>query len=46
MVIGSGSFGSDGSFMFMSTSLSKFVNNLSESYSKKCRDKNCKSECD
>ena len=29
----------------MSTSLSKLVNNLSEIYSKKCRDKNCKSEC-
>ena len=30
----------------MSTSLSKNVNNLSEIYSKKCRDKNCKSECE
>ena len=30
----------------MSTSLSKHVNNLSEIYSKKCRDKNCKSECE
>ena len=28
------------SFRFMSTSLSKLVNNLSEIYSKKCRDKN------
>ena len=32
------------SFRFMSTSLSKLVDNLSESYSKKCRNKNCKSE--
>ena len=30
----------------MSTSLSKLVDNLSEIYSKKWRDKNCKSECD
>ena len=30
----------------LSTSLSKLVNNLSEIYSKKCRHKNCKSECD
>ena len=30
----------------MSTSLSKLVDNLSEIYSKKCRDKNCKSECE
>ena len=30
------------SFRFMSTSLSKLVNILSEIYSKKCRDKNCK----
>ena len=30
----------------MSTSLSKLVDNLSEIYSKKCRDKNCKYECD
>ena len=34
------------SFRFMSTSLSKLVDNLSEIYSKKCRDKNCKSECE
>ena len=32
------------SFRFMSTSLSKLVDNLSEIYSKKCRNKNCKSE--
>ena len=30
----------------MSTSLSKLVDNLSEIYSKKCRDKNYKSECE
>ena len=30
----------------MLTSLSKLVNNLFEIYSKKCRDKNCKSECE
>ena len=30
----------------MSTSLSKLIDNLSEIYSKKCRDKNCKSECE
>ena len=30
----------------MLTSLSKLVDNLSEIYSKKCRDKNCKSECE
>ena len=30
----------------MSPSLSKLANNLSEIYSKKCRDKNCKSEWD
>ena len=30
----------------MSPSLSKLANNLSEIYSKKCRDKNCKSECE
>ena len=29
----------------MSTSLSKLVYNLSEIYTDKCRDKNCKSEC-
>ena len=34
------------SFRFMSTSLSKLVDNLSEIYSKKCRDKKCKSECE
>ena len=31
-------------FRFMSTSLSKILNNLSEIYRKKCRDKNSKSE--
>ena len=30
----------------MSTSLSSLVDNLSEIYSKKCKDENCKSECD
>ena len=30
----------------MSTSLPSVVDNLSEIYSKKCRDKNCESECD
>ena len=30
----------------MSTSLSKLVDNLSEIYSKKCRDNNYKSECE
>ena len=30
----------------MSTSLQSVVDNLSEIYSKKCRDKNCESECD
>ena len=34
------------SFRFMPTLLSKLVNNLSEMYSKKCRDKDCKSECE
>ena len=34
------------SFKFMSTSLSKLVDNLSDIYSKKCRYKNCKSECE
>ena len=34
------------SFRFMSSSLSKLVDNLSEIYSKKCRDKDCKSECE
>ena len=29
------------SFRFMSTTLSKLVDNLSEIYNKKCRDKNC-----
>ena len=32
------------SFRFMSTSLSKLLDNLSEIYSKKCGYKNCKSE--
>ena len=32
------------SFRFMSTTLSKSIENLSEIYTKKCRDKNCKSE--
>ena len=31
---------------FMSTALSSLVDNLSENYSKKCRDWNCKSACD
>ena len=31
-------------FRFMSTSLTKLVDNLSELHRKKCRDKNCKSE--
>ena len=30
----------------MLTSLSKLVDNLSEIYSKKCKDKNCKFECE
>ena len=30
----------------MSSSLSKLVDNLSEIFSKKCRDKDCKSECE
>ena len=30
--------------IFIPTSLSKLVDNLSETYSKKCRDKNCKFE--
>ena len=34
------------SFIFMSTSLSSLVDNSSEIYSKKCRDKNCESNCD
>ena len=34
------------SVRFMSISLSKLVNNLSEIYSKKVRDKNCQSECE
>ena len=33
------------SFRFMQTTLSKLVDNLSEIYNKKCRYKNCKSEC-
>ena len=32
-------------FRFTSTSLSSLVDNSSEIYNKKCRDKNCKSEC-
>ena len=34
------------SMRFMATSLSKLVDNLPEIYGKKCRDKNCKSECE
>ena len=34
------------SFRFMSTSISNLVDNLSGIYSKQCKDKNCKSECD
>ena len=34
------------SFRFINTLLSDLVDNLSEIYSKKCKDKNCKSECD
>ena len=34
------------SFRFMSTLLSSLVDNLSEIYSKKCRDKNSESKCD
>ena len=34
------------SFRFMSSSLSGLVDNLSEIYSKKCKDKYCKSECE
>ena len=30
----------------MATSLSNFVDNLSEIYNKKCRDKSCRSKCD
>ena len=33
------------SFRFMSTSLLRLVDNLSEIYSKECRDKNCESKC-
>ena len=33
-------------FRFMATSLSNFVDNLSEIYNKKCRDKSCRSKCD
>ena len=29
----------------MSTSVSSFINNLSEIYSRRCRDKNCESKC-
>ena len=31
---------------FPATSLTKLVDNLSDIYSEKCRDKNCKSECE
>ena len=34
------------SFRFMSASLSKIVDNLTDICNKKCRDKNCKSECE
>ena len=34
------------SVRFMSISLSKLVDNLSEIYSKNVRDKNCQSECE
>ena len=34
------------SFRFMSTLLSNLADNSSGIYSKKCKDKNCKSECD
>ena len=34
------------SFGFISISLSSLVKNLSGIYSKKCKDENCKSECD
>ena len=34
------------SFRFMSSSLARLLDNLSEIYSKKCRVKNCKSECE
>ena len=33
-------------FRFVSPSSSKLVYNLPEIYSKQCRDKNCKSECE
>ena len=33
-------------FRFMSTSLSKVVDHLSEIYSKNYKDKNCKSQCE
>ena len=33
------------SFRYMSTSPSSLVDNLSEIYNKKCRDKNCESKC-
>ena len=33
-------------FTFMSTSLSKLVDDLSEIYTKNCKNKNCKSECE
>ena len=34
------------SFRFMADKFSSLVDNLSEIYSKKCKDENCKSECD
>ena len=34
------------SFRFMLTLLSSLVDNLSETYTKKCRDKNCEYKCD
>ena len=34
------------SFRIISTPLSQLVDSLSEIYSRKCRDKNCKSECE
>ena len=34
------------SFRFMSSSLARLLDNLSEIYSKKCRVKNCKFECE
>ena len=34
------------SIRFISTSLTHYVDNLSEIYNKNCSDKNCKSECE